>query len=78
MPLERALDLPLRVPVRNHAALVGALATLGDRELDLHAAVLEVHADGNERQALLTHLPVERVDLLAVEQKLPVPVRLMA
>ena len=75
--LQRPLDLTLGVAVRDHAALVGSFATLCERELDLHATFLEVHPDGDERQAFLANLPVQGIDLLAVEQKLAVSVRIM-
>src|SRR5262245_13816502 len=69
---ERALHLPLRVSLGEVAPLVDPLLAPRDRDLDLHAAVLEVELGGHERQALLAHLPVERVDLPPVEQELPV------
>ena len=72
--LQRALDLALGVALGDDAALVGALAAAREGDLDLHAAVLEVHADRDEREALLAHLPVQRVDLAAVEEELAVAV----
>src|SRR6478752_2534485 len=71
--LERAFHLALHFPLRYVAALVALLLTARDGELDLDPAVLEVQPCRDERQALLAHRPVERVDLTPVEQELPRP-----
>src|SRR5262249_8282292 len=69
--LQCALHLPLRVALHERAALVAHVLASGERELDLDAAVLEVEACPDERQAFLAHLPVQPVDLPAVEEELP-------
>src|SRR5262245_3045752 len=70
--LERALHLAARVALREIAALVDPLLAPGDRELDLDLAVLEVEPRRDEREPLLAHHAVQRVDLAAVEEQLPV------
>src|SRR5581483_8293610 len=75
--LQRALDLALRVAVDERAPLVPHVLAARERELDLDAPVLEVEARRHERQALLAHLAVEAVDLLAVQEQLPRPGRLV-
>ena len=70
--LERALDLPLGVPVGDVAALVLPLLAAGQRELDLDAALLEVEPRRNQRQTLLAHLAPEIVDLVAMQEQLAV------
>src|SRR5262245_40184938 len=71
--LERALDLPLRVAVGDRPALVADVLAARERELDLHATVLEVEPRRDERQPLLAYLAVEAVELAPVEQELPRP-----
>src|SRR3954453_10196899 len=75
--LQRALDLPLRVALGEVAALVAYVLAARERELDLRAAVLPVHARRNEREALLADAAVQRVDLAAVEEELARPVGLV-
>src|SRR5437588_9826014 len=69
--LQRPFHLPLGVAVSHIAPFVPLLLAAGDRELDLDAAVLEVEPRRDDRQALLTHLAVERVDLAAMQEELP-------
>src|SRR6185369_2770573 len=69
---ERALHLPLRVALRDVAPLVVQLLAAAERQLDLHAAVLEVEPRGNERQAALRDLAAERRELAGVEEELAV------
>src|SRR5204863_5748500 len=57
--LERALDLAVGVSFGEVAAFVAHLLAAGERELDLHAAVLEVEARRDERQAALADRAVE-------------------
>src|SRR5206468_1931367 len=75
--LQLALDLAPRVAIGHGAPLVAQLLALGERDLRLHAAVLEVEPRRDEREALLTHLPVEPVDLAAVQEELARPVGLV-
>ena len=67
----------LRVALGDDAPLVAALAAACEGDLDFHAAVLEVHARRDERQALLAHLPVQRVDLAAMQEELAIAVGLV-
>ena len=69
--LERAVDLPLRVPLLELTALVAHVLTPCQRQLDLRPAVLEIEANRDERQPLLLHLAGQRGDLLAVQEELP-------
>src|SRR5262245_4086371 len=75
--LERALDLPIGVALRDVAPLVATFLAAGERELDLRAAVLEVHPRRHERQPALAHLADERRDLPAMEEQLAVAVRIV-
>src|SRR5205814_10417919 len=52
---QRTLHLPLAIAICDVPALVALLLAAGDRELHLHAAVLEVEPRGDDRQALLAH-----------------------
>jgi hypothetical protein len=74
---ERTLDLALGVALGEVAALVALLLAACERDLDLHLPVLEVDARGNEREAALTGLPEEGVDLAAVQEELAVAVGLV-
>src|SRR4051812_34791841 len=72
--LEVAADglllLPVGGPLGDRLALVPRLLALGEGDLDLRPAVVEVQREGNDGQALLRHLPVELGDLVAVQQQL--------
>src|SRR2546425_8887 len=52
---ERALDVTLGVTLGDFASFVALLLAATDRQLELHSAVLEVHARRHERQAFLLH-----------------------
>ena len=62
----------MRVPLGQVAPLVDPLLASRHGELDLDPPVLEVEARRDEREALLAHLAVQRVDLAPVEQELAV------
>src|SRR5436305_8502613 len=72
--LEHALDAALRLAVGDVAPLVAAFLAPPQGELDLGAAVLEVQAGRDEREALLGHLGGEPLDLAAVQEELALPV----
>src|SRR5437867_12000891 len=74
-PFQRPLHVALGLAVGNGAPLVAHVLTAGKCELDLDAAVLEVELRRHERQTLLAHLPVEAVDLAAMQQQLARPRR---
>src|SRR5204862_7017357 len=67
-PLEGALGLALGIALRDGSTLVVGPLALGHGQLDLGAAVLEVHTKRYERHALITSRPGERADLLAVKE----------
>src|SRR5947199_3933035 len=69
-PLEGALGLALGVALRDGSTLVVGPLALGHGQLELGAAVLEVHTKRYERHALLARGAGERVDLLAVQEQL--------
>src|SRR5262249_40996292 len=54
-------------------ALVVRLLALCEADRDLHAPVLQVHADGHDRHAALGRLPNQLADLLPVQQQLAPP-----
>src|SRR3954464_14642529 len=60
---ESPLHLPCRVALGHRLALVALAATGGEAELHLHPAVLEVEAEGDERQAFLRHAGSQLGDL---------------
>src|SRR5436305_13448447 len=68
--LELALDAALRLAVGDVAPLVAAFLAAPQRQLDLGAAVLEVQAGRDEREALLGHLGGEPLHLAAVQEEL--------
>src|SRR5262245_34458485 len=65
-----ALEL---LPLDRLALVVRPLAA-GAADLDLHPALLQVGAQGDEREPPLRDLPRELVDLAPVQEELPVPV----
>src|SRR4029450_13962972 len=75
--LELAFDAALRLALGDVAALVAPFLAARERELDLCAAVLEVEPRRHERQPALGDLRAELVDLAAVQQQLPVAVRVV-
>src|SRR6266705_246227 len=75
--LQRALHLPVGLALGDVAPFVTLLLPAGERELDLHPAVPEIEPRRHERQPALAHLSIERLELLAVEQQLPVAVRVV-
>src|SRR5438128_10063605 len=75
--LQGPLDLALRVACGQIAPFVDALLAAGQRELDLRAAVLPVHARRHDGQPALPHLAVEAVDLPAMEEQPAVAARLV-
>src|SRR3954465_13015148 len=60
------LDLPVGLALGEGGALVPGLLALGERDLDLGPAVLEVERERDDREALLVHAPLDLVDLIAV------------
>ena len=72
--LERPLDAALGLAVGDVASLVAELLAPRERELDLHAPVLEVEPGRDERQAALGDLRGELVDLAPVQEELAVAV----
>src|SRR5579863_6937239 len=58
---------PLRLP------LVPELFALGQRQLHLDPAILEVHPGGDQGQPLLLRLPDQLANLLAMHEQLPRP-----
>src|SRR5581483_2198300 len=46
------------------------LLALGQRDLDLRAAVLEINPQRHDRVAALAHSPAQTIDLAAMEQQL--------
>src|SRR5258706_14630700 len=74
--LHRPLGLALGVALGDRLALVVAGLAPGDRQLHLRPPVLEVHAERDERDALLLGCPCELDDLLVVQQQLARPHRI--
>src|SRR5213592_1145089 len=72
--LHLPLDLALGVTLREVAALVARFLASRERDLDLHASVLEVELRGDECQAPLLHLAEQHVDLAPAQQELAVAV----
>src|SRR6185312_2871070 len=70
--LQLAVDLTADVAIGERTALVDAFLAAGQRDLGLHAAVLEVQAQGDQRQALLRYARGELLDLVLVRQQLAV------
>src|SRR5262249_48206442 len=70
-------DLALRFGLLLIFALVVQLLAVGNGQLDLGPAVLEVHSQGNEGEAALRGLGGELGDLAAVQQQLARPLRLV-
>ena len=70
-----ALEVSARVPLGDVAPTIVLLLAPGERELDLGvaAAIVEVDAQRDEREALGARTPLELVDLDPVEQQLAVP-----
>ena len=58
--------------------LVIMVKSTADADLYLGLAALEVHGEGNEREALALHQLLDLADLLLVEQEFAVAVRLVA
>src|SRR5713226_4054967 len=75
--LPRSRDCFSRLAVGGSAAfgfaLVPELPTFGQGKLQLHSAVLEVHADGNQSKTLLLGLADQFADLFSVDQQFPGP-----
>ena len=73
-----ALDLAAGVPRGDLAAAVVELLALPEAELQLRLAALrDVELQRDERQALRLRAAQELVDLVAMEQELPIPLRLV-
>ena len=70
-----ALDVALRLPLGLAVALVVQLLALAQPQLDLHAAVLEIHPQRDQRHAVLHDARVETHDLALVHQEAPRPHR---
>src|SRR5687767_11186581 len=64
------LLLPVRLPFGEGLALVPGLLALGQGDLDLGAAVLEVERQGDQGEPLLVDPGLDPVDLLPVQQEL--------
>src|SRR3954464_8792043 len=67
---DRLLGLPVGLPLRERVPLVPRLLALGERDLDLRPAVLEVQRQGYDGQALLVDPALDLLDLGAVEEEL--------
>src|SRR5262245_35616488 len=70
--LERTLHRAVGVSLGDVTTLVDRLLAPRERDLDLRAAVLPVHAGRHQGQPPLADLPVERCDLAAVQEELAV------
>src|SRR4249919_3860452 len=75
--LQRPVDLTLGVAIDDRAPLVAPLLTPCERDLDLDPAVLEIETCGDDRLPLLAHLADEVGNLGALQEKLPVPGRVV-
>src|SRR5205085_4871341 len=75
--LELSDHLPPGLAVGDRTPLVAQFLAAADRDLRLHAPVPEVEPGRDEREALLAYLAVQAVDLPAVEEQLPRPVRVV-
>ena len=75
----RSLDLALcvarRVSLGYCVPFVVQPPPACQRQLDLDAAVLQVHRERHQREGLLSDAAGDLVDLLAMEKKLAAPVR---
>ncbi len=69
---DRPLHLPLVVPVAKGLSLVVGGLALGQADLDLDLALLEVHLERDQGEALLGDLTGDPVDLTTVEEQLAV------
>ncbi len=74
---QRPLDAAIRVPLGNRLAFVVLLLAFAQRKIDLRVTSTEDNAKRNQRVALLHKLPLQVVDLLAVEQQLSWPARIV-
>src|SRR5262249_52440216 len=72
-----AFDFPLGVGLLLRLALVEELFSLGDRQLDLGQAALEVNAERYESEATFGSLAGEASNLAAVQQQFARPLRLV-
>src|SRR5439155_2039632 len=75
--VHRLADFALGLGFLLVLALVVGLLALGDGELDLGPALLEVEPQGHEREAALRRFGGELGDLTAVQQQLARPLRLV-
>src|SRR5690242_20375305 len=64
------LGLAVGLALGERVPLVPRLLALGERDLDLRPAVLEVERQGYDGQALLVDAALDLVDLVAVEEEL--------
>jgi len=64
-----SFNIALCVPLGEIVALVIELFALAQRKLHLHAAVLQIHAQGDQRQTLLHYILMGLADLLLVHQE---------
>src|SRR5438270_8810912 len=71
--LEDAIGLPLRVPCGDRLTLVVSGLSARDRDLDLAAPVLEVHAERHQRDALFLRRARQLHDLLVMQEELAPP-----
>src|SRR4030095_13875403 len=62
---------PIGVAALDRLALVVVLLALGEADRHLDAPFLEVHPDGDQRHPLLDRLANQLLDLLPVQQELP-------
>src|SRR5262245_46981762 len=63
-----AIDLPSA----NRLALVVFLLAFDERQRDLHAPILQVHPQGNQREAFFCDPPHQLLDFMAMQQELAV------
>src|SRR3954469_23818024 len=70
-----ALGLAAVLPLAQRLPLVVLALALGDGDLDLGPAVLEVDLERDEGVAALLHPVADLEDLLLVEEQLPLPPR---
>ena len=79
--LSAGLEGPLHVTVgfalRDVATLVTPLLAAGQGKFDFGAAILEVEPRRDDCEALLADLAREGLELLLVEQKLPIAIRIV-
>ena len=66
---QRAVDFPLGVPFGHGVALVVQVLAYAHAQVQLHAAVLQIHVQRHQCVALALHRAAQLADLTLVEQK---------